>query len=98
MAFQSDSATKIGTKGSDVYTAEGVGDPRVALSVLLVRGAQQKMIEDGIRAILDNKSLGSFEKRIEDLFLMTFQTRDVRGGKGERRISEIMWRELLKNK
>lgn len=98
MAFQSGSPTKVGVKGSDVYTAEGVGDPRVALSVLLVRGAEQKTIEDGIRAILVDETLGPLEKRIEDLFLMTFQTRDVRGGKGERLVSEVMWRELLKNK
>jgi hypothetical protein len=93
MAFNPENKTQVGTKGSDVYTAAGVEDPRVALSVLLTRGADAKVIQDGLAAIL---KMGGQEP-LEDAFLLTFQTRDVRGGKGERDLSEEMWRSLLAN-
>ena len=52
MAFNATSSTQIGTKGSDVYTASGVQDPRVALSVLLTRGADVSTIRSGVDAVL----------------------------------------------
>lgn len=83
----------IGIKGSDVYTASGVEDPRVALSVLLVQGASRFIIEKGLDAILasDDKVM------LEDAFVLLFQTRDVRGGKGIRDASLIMVHYFLKN-
>jgi len=92
MAFNSSVTTTMGTKGSDVYTASGVMDPRVALSALLVRGASAEMIRDGLDHIL---KCTDDPQCIEDAFVLIFQTRDIRGGKGERAISEIMWRHLL---
>jgi hypothetical protein len=89
--------TKIGVKGSDVYTAEGVGDPRVALSVQLVRGAENTTIEEGLQKILSSDTLGPMDVRLLDAFLMAFQTRDLRGGKGERKIAYDMWNYLLSN-
>jgi hypothetical protein len=95
MAFNTNSTTAIGTKGSDVYTAVGVDDPRVALSVLLTRGADAANIRSGIDSILkmENK-----EQAVTDLFVMAFQTRDIRGGKGERAVAYEMLKALLDNK
>ena len=93
MAFTTTSLTTVGTKGSDVYTAVGVEDPRVALSVLLTRGARQETIRSGIDSIL---AMGDVQA-IADLFVMAFQTRDVRGGKGERLVAYEMLKYLLEN-
>jgi hypothetical protein len=72
--------TKAGVKGSDVYTEAGVGDPRVVLFTQLVRDQSQKYIETCVENILKTNS----RDMMMDLAVMTFQTRDVRGGKGER--------------
>jgi hypothetical protein len=95
MAFNTTSTTQIGSKGSDVYTAAGVEDPRVALSVLLTRGADVSTIRSGVDAVL------GFEDKaqaIKDIFVMAFQTRDIRGGKGERTVAYEMLKALLENK
>lgn len=95
MAFNTNSLTTVGTKGSDVYTAVGVEDPRVALSVLLTRGAHVANIRSGIEAIL---KMEDKDQAVKDVFVMAFQTRDVRGGKGERQIAYEMLKALLDNK
>jgi hypothetical protein len=94
MAFNTNSLTTVGTKGSDVYTATGVEDPRVALSVLLNRGADPSTIRSGVNAVL---AMADKEQAIKDIFVMAFQTRDVRGGKGERAIAYEMLKALLEN-
>jgi len=87
----------IGMKGSDVYTAEGVGQPLVALSALLVRGADVNAIEKLMGEICDSPSGPQDHKKwIEDLIVLTFQTRDVRGGKGERELFKQMMGILFK--
>ena len=95
MAFNTNSLTTVGTKGSDVYTAAGVDDPRVALSVLLTRGADVTNIRSGIDATL---KMEDKEQAVKDLFVMAFQTRDVRGGKGERTVAYEMLKALLDNR
>jgi hypothetical protein len=67
---------KIGEKGSDVYTEEGVGDNRVVLFKSLVRGMAQKDIRRLIRSAPEEHKV--------DMVVMAFQTRDIRGGKGEK--------------
>jgi len=94
MAFSDASLTKVGTKGSDVYTATGVEDPRVALSALLVRNADARMIRAGVNEIL---KMEEKDQAIKDVFVMAFQTRDVRGGKGERTVAYEMFKALLEN-
>jgi hypothetical protein len=84
-------STTVGTKGSDVYTSEGVGDPRVALSVLLVRGQTKQVIETGLKKILN-------ENFVEDAFVLSFMTRNIRGGTGERDVSRIMFKILHQEK
>lgn len=86
--------TKIGVKGSDVYTEEGVGDHRVALFQMLVRGLEQREVRKYIRSEPEEYKI--------DLVVMAFQTRDVRGGKGEKDLFYAMldgifvrWPELI---
>ena len=81
----------IGVKGSDVYPHNDVGDSRVVLSTLLVRGATISMIEEKRNKILD-------ENHLEDAFVLSFMTRNIRGGKGEREIFYSMYSTLLKKK
>jgi hypothetical protein len=83
-------ATKaIGVKGSDVYSS--TGDARVDLSTSLVRGLDVDTIKRGLDAIF---AMGT-EEAFEDAFVLTFQTRNVRGGKGERALTHEMFKHLL---
>ena len=86
-AMSTPAQTKVGVNGSDVYTEEGVGDPRVALFAQLVRGVSHDYIEQKVRKILQLGPEG-----VKDLAVLSFQTRDIRGGKGERDIFYIMMR------
>ena len=85
--------TAIGVKGSDVYTAAGVQDERVALSALLTRGVTSETIKPLIDAIIAKNDT----TQLEDLFVLAFQTRDVRGGKGEREAFRLFYGALLAN-
>jgi hypothetical protein len=84
------SASKIGIKGSDVY--ETTGDPRVDLSVMLVRGLSAEKIQIGVEAVLAMPS----KEALEDLCVLLFQTRNIRGGKGERALAYDMLAALDK--
>lgn len=76
----------VGMKGSDVYS--GSGNSLLDLSVLLVRGADQQRIEPlFLQALKDND---------EDAFVLAFQTRDIRGGKGERALFKMLFATALK--
>jgi hypothetical protein len=80
--------TKTGINGSTVYTAEGVDDPRVALFTSAVRDCESSFIEEQLDKII---AAG----HIEDAWLLAFQTRDIRGGKGERLVFYKMLKWLL---
>ena len=84
--------TKIGQKGSDVYTADGVGDPRVTLNTLLVRGVSEHVIREQMSSIWEMAQTD--RSAMEDLWVLLFQNRDIRGGKGERSSTELMWKFL----
>jgi Domain of unknown function (DUF2828) len=77
-----------GIKGSDVYTS--TGDPRVDLSVKCVRGADHADLCASMTAILDLKT----PQALEDAFVLAFHTRNIRGGKGERTVSAILFGSL----
>ncbi len=79
-AMNSPDNTKVGVNGADVYTENGVGDLRVTLFTMLNRGLSGSYIEENIDKIFNEENVD----KIKDLFVMAFQTRDVRGGKGER--------------
>ena len=92
MSFRNNSfanLTTVGTKGSDVYTAEGVNDPRVVLNTLLVRGATYDVIQPQLEVLA--KMAMADRQAYEDLWVLLFQNRDIRGGKGERATTKMLW-------
>lgn len=89
------STTMIGTKGSDVYSSAAfntVSEKMVALSALLTRGVSQ---ETAWKSLDDIFTDGLNYKQVEDLLVLAFQTRDIRGGKGERDASKHIFDFLL---
>ena len=77
-----------GVKGANVYTEAGVGDLRVTLFTQLVRGAN--LFYDILKRCL--------AKYPEDTCVLAFQTRDIRGGKGERELGRFMLKQILKER
>lgn len=68
----------VGENAEVGFTAVGVKDPRVALFYKLVRN----VTPETFRELFD--AVASVPAMLEDLFVLAFQTRDVRGGKGEK--------------
>ena len=79
-AMNTPDLSKKGINGADVYSEEGVGDYRVSLFTMLNRGIDASYIGDYVGKVFDRK----INEEMRDVFVMAFQTRDVRGGKGER--------------
>ena len=75
-------------KGSDVF--DSTGSSFVDLSVRLVRG--------GWSPELEALFLKALETSEEDTIVLAFQTRDIRGGKGERKLFGQMVEILLKTR
>ena len=73
---------KVGVNGADVYTEEGVGDYRVSLFTMLNRGLSGEYIQEYVTKIFNSGKVDE----MRDMFVMAFQTRDIRGGKGERKL------------
>jgi Domain of unknown function (DUF2828) len=90
MSAHSNIVMKEGVKGSDVY--ESTGDPRVDLSVMLVRGLTADKVAAGMEAVLAMP----LKEALEDLCVLLFQTRNIRGGKGERTLAYDMLEALDK--
>lgn len=82
-------AHKLGVKGSDVLTS--TSSKLLDLSVMLNRGLPQATIQNALQQIF---TYGTNEEKV-DAFILTFQTRDIRGGKGERDLFTHMYNELL---
>jgi len=78
------SKNAMGVKGSDVY--DTTGSLLLDLSVMLVRGLSSEKLKDGITAILASRRYDA----LEDLCVLIFQTRNIRGGKGERTLAYEM--------
>ena len=79
---------KVGVKGSDVY--DSTGSALLDLSVMLVRGLTEDKITAGVDAILKQPN------SLEDLCVLIFQTRNIRGGKGERTLAYELFKALSK--
>jgi len=79
-AMNATHARKTGVNGTEVYTEAGVGNRLLPLFTMLNRGLEESYIQKAVELIADCNQ----EEEIRDLFVMAFQTRDVRGGKGER--------------
>jgi len=78
--------TKRGVNGEIVYTAEGVEDCRVPLFTMLNRGLDADRLQEMVRDVFtESKKSGQVQLQL-DMFLMAFQTRDIRGGKGEKNL------------
>jgi hypothetical protein len=89
-AMNSPDLVKQGVKGSDVYTEEGVGDLRVTFFTQLVRGLDKNEIERNVSQIMSKDF-----NYVRDLIVMAFQTRDIRGGKGERDLFYTLMANIL---
>jgi hypothetical protein len=84
---------KVGINGADVYTEEGVGDYRVSLFTMLNRGLNGDYIQEYVTKVFNR---GVVEE-MRDMFVMAFQSRDIRGGKGERKLFYDFMRALYKH-
>ena len=80
MSFVRAMNRKTGVNGTEVYTEVGVGNRLLPLFTMLNRGLNERYLQKAVELIADCNQ----EEEIRDLFVMAFQTRDVRGGKGER--------------
>jgi len=79
----------IGVKGSDCYVE--TGSKVLDLSIMLNRGLDEETIRAAITEIFLD---GSLQDKV-DSFVLAFQTRDIRGGKGERDLFRHMFLALL---
>ena len=93
-AMNTTEQAKKGVNGADVYTEKGVGDYRVSLFTTLVRGQTYTYLNDSVQAVMKEQGVSSDAAR--DLFVMAFQTRDVRGGKGEKKLFYNFFLSLLR--
>eukprot|EP01032_Pedospumella_encystans_P027353 gene27353-30920_t len=66
------------------HTARSVGDGRVALFFALVRGLEKERLDQLINMSLRDATGGEMSSVVADLFVLSFQTRDYKEGKGER--------------
>ena len=86
VAMDASSHMTEGENGCPEWTVEGVGDPRVSLFFKLLRdlprGELNSLIDNVLRVARKKEDI----RGIVDLFVTMFQTRDIRGGKGERLI------------
>jgi hypothetical protein len=85
-AMSAPDLTKQGVKGSDVYTEAGVGDLRVSFFTMLVRGLGRAELTAQVNKFYEvwRRDPVQAKEYVRDLLVIAFQTRDVRGGKGER--------------
>lgn len=88
---------QLGENGMPEYTIEGVQDPRCALFFSLVRGLTENRVESmmmEIKKLSDSKVEDPL--LVHDLFVMAMQTRDLRGGKGDRELFYVILLVLYK--
>jgi hypothetical protein len=81
-AMNSPNTKKTGVNGADVYTEDGVGSTLLTLFTMLNRGLETSYLSEHTQKIFHYHS----PEEIKDLFVMAFQTRDIRGGKGEKKL------------
>ncbi len=84
----------LGENGCPEYSAEGVGDARVAMFSKLTRGVPPHKIDELVSLSLEQIQLQDNNiSYIRDLFLILFEKRDCRGGEGEKTIFyHLFWR------
>jgi hypothetical protein len=85
MAFlqaMNSTTTKLGVNGANVLTEEGVGNRFLTLFTMLNRNMDSSYLEEQIRLLSTQYSIS----QLCDLFVMAFHTRDIRNGKGEKKL------------
>ena len=82
--------TKLGVNGSNVYTEKGVGDYTLVLFTMLNRDFKD------FEQIVEKIYKKNVQEQICDLFVMLFQTRDIRQGKGEKKLFYDFFKVLYK--
>jgi hypothetical protein len=88
--------TTQGVKGATVYTEEGVGDQRLVLYQLLVRHCPSYYVDEQIHKAFNRPTATNEELR--DYLVLAFQTRDIRGGKGERDLFYTLLLSIFKER
>lgn len=88
----------VGENGHAALSAEGLGDHLLALFDKLVRGADATKGPQSVCALVEDvladARLRVDIESVKDLFVMAFQTRWCRGGKGEKRLFYTLMRIL----
>ena len=79
----------LGVKGSDVYNT--TGSTLLDLSTMLNNGLSKDIIKRELQKVFET---GTQKDKI-DAFVLAFQTRDIRGGKGERDLFYHIFETLL---
>ena len=75
-----------GENGHAELTAEGLGDPLLALFDKTVRGLDEARISSFVADIIAEARTKGDAEPLKNLFVLAFQTRWCRGGKGERNV------------
>ena len=93
MASSNVPAMTHGVKGSDVY--DTTGSHLLDLYVMLNRGLDAESIKAAVKQVVATGTIAQDRQAaLEDAFTLAFQTRDVRGGKGERDLFQHLWLAL----
>lgn len=77
---------RLGENGHAEYSEAGLGDSLLALFDKLVRGLEKEKLKGLIENVVNDASMKSDVSMLTNLFVMAFQTRYCRGGKGEKAI------------
>ncbi|KAG5176718.1 hypothetical protein JKP88DRAFT_227533 [Tribonema minus] len=94
MDSSSDGDLILGENGAPAVSDAGVGSPKLALFNKLVRNLPDEQLQVMLDAAIKEARESDKVADLVDLFLLTFQTRDVRGGKGERDLCYNMLLQL----
>ena len=82
-----ESCLRLGENGHAELTAEGLGDTLLALFDKLVRGLDDARLRDFVDDVLAEARETGGPAGVKNLFVLAFQTRWCRGGKGERKLA-----------
>lgn len=82
--FDKRSLITFGENNSAEYNDEGLGDPRLALFFKLVHHPNIDILVEYIEKIINLFIMTKNISILIDLFVIIYQTRDIRGGKGRR--------------
>ena len=81
-----ESRFRLGENGHAELTADGLGDAMLAFFDKLVRGLDEARIREFVGDVCAEARARGDPAGVKNLFVLAFQTRWCRGGKGERKI------------